>query len=399
MQIAEILSGHARAVGAPLTIYLDVRPADAAWADLVQELARLPQIRVLVTIREEDWRRARLNGAAVAFEEIELTLVESEAQEIYGQLDRPGEAAAFLSFDEAWRRFVGSGGDEGPLMEFVYLVSRTETLRERLRQQVDAIRDAAMDSQASKAALDLLAMVSFASALAARIDLASLREHLPGLDLGRIVERLEREYLVRRRDEGHRLEGLHPVRSRLLADILGDGFAQPGLICHNLADAAAALPRFQREFRRLFERSLPGDGLDDQDHREQKAFDSVLPLFTAYLFHPTAQWAEPERRATAMMWHAINRVPQRLVEALASLEQDGIHAKIMKVPDRWGDVPALWISLDSDDPLHVLTAPAMARPLLRQGILNAVLNEEQTRMLWRRWEQLVLVPLFRGSAL
>ena len=145
LQIAATLSGFARAVGAPMTIYIDVRPGNTAWTDLVQELSRLPQIRVLVTIREEDWRRATLSGAAVAFAEIALTLDEPEAREIYRLLDRPNGPAPFLSFDDAWRRFVGSAGNDGPLMEFVYLITRTETLRERLKQQVDAIRDAAND--------------------------------------------------------------------------------------------------------------------------------------------------------------------------------------------------------------------------------------------------------------
>ena len=225
LQIAATLSGHARAVGAPLTIYLDVRPGDFAWTDLVQELARLPQIRVLVSIREEDWRRAKLSGATVAFEEFALTLEEPEAREIYRLLDRPGVSTPFLSFEDAWRRFAGSAGTDGPLMEFVYLVTRTETLRERLKQQVDAIRDAAIEKPGLRAAVELLALVSFASALGARLDVASLREHFPGTDLGRIVERLESEYLVRRVDQGLQLDGLHPVRSRLLADILCDGIA------------------------------------------------------------------------------------------------------------------------------------------------------------------------------
>jgi hypothetical protein len=241
LQLAATLSSHARAVGAPLTIYLDVRPGDVAWADLVQELSRLPQIRVLVSIREEDWRRATLSGAAVAFEEVALTLEEPEAREIHRMLERPGESACFLSFEDAWRRFVGSAGDEGPLMELVYLVTRTETLRERLKQQVDAIRDAALDSQASRAALDLLAVVSFASALGARIDVASLRENSPGHDVGRIVERLEKEYLVRRLDQGLQLDGLHPVRSQLLAEILCDGITfDPLVLAKRCLDLIAA---------------------------------------------------------------------------------------------------------------------------------------------------------------
>lgn len=138
-------------------------------------------------------------------------------------LDRPAKPAPFLSFDDAWRHFVGSAGNAGPLMEFVYLVTRTETLRERLKQQVDAIRDAAIEGTASGAGLRVLALVSFASALGARLNVAALRDNIAGVDLGRIVERLEREYLVRRLDQDLLLDGLHPVRSRLLADILCDG--------------------------------------------------------------------------------------------------------------------------------------------------------------------------------
>jgi hypothetical protein len=223
LQIAATLSGHARAVGAPLTIYIDVRPGDIAWTELVQELARLPQIRVLVSIREEDWRRSPLSGAAVAFASIALTLEEAEAQEIYAWLDTQQSAPAFLSFEEAWQRFVGTAGTEGPMLEFVYLLTRTQTLHERLKQQVDDIRRSALDHQGQAAALDVLALVSFASSLGARIDVASLRAHRAGIDLGYIVERLEREYLLRRIEDGVQLEGLHPVRSRLLAEILCDG--------------------------------------------------------------------------------------------------------------------------------------------------------------------------------
>lgn len=225
LQIAATLSGHAQAVGAPLTIYIDVRPGEVAWTDLVQELARLPQIRVLVSIREEDWRRAMLSGAAVAFEEVELTLEESEARDIYQILDSPDKPSRFLSFEDAWRGFVGSAGTDGPLMEFVYLATRTETLRERLNQQIGAIREASFDSPIAGAKRDVLAVVSFASALGARIDVPSLRRNSAGYDLGYIVNQLEQEYLVRSLDQGLRLDGLHPVRSHLLVEILCDGIS------------------------------------------------------------------------------------------------------------------------------------------------------------------------------
>lgn len=176
--------------------------------------------------------------------------------------------------------------------------------------------------------------------------------------------------------------------------------ARPALVAYNLADAVAALPRFQREFRRLFGSRMPGNRLDEQDRREQKNFDAVLALCNAYLGQPTLHWREePERRAMAMMWRAVDQLPQRFLDSLTALESEGIRARILRQPDRWENTPALWIALDSDDPLHVLAAPALARPLLRQGVLGANLDDEQTRWLQRRWEQVVILPSFRGRAL
>ncbi|MEI7866912.1 MAG: hypothetical protein WCI11_03400 [Candidatus Methylumidiphilus sp.] len=223
LQIATMLSAHARAVGVPMTIYIDVRPGDRAWAELVQELSRLPQIRILVTIREEDWRRTTLSGATVTFTDISLTLDQEEAKDIYRLLERPNEPTRFLSFEDAWHRFVGSASNDGPLMEFVYLVTRIETLHERLSQQIRDIRDEVNDGKVNSAELRLLALVAFASAFGARLDVAIIRKNLALPDLGRSVERLEREYLLRITDEGLLLDGLHPVRSRILKNILCDG--------------------------------------------------------------------------------------------------------------------------------------------------------------------------------
>ncbi|NEV65440.1 hypothetical protein [Thiorhodococcus minor] len=94
LQIAATLSAHDQAVGAPIVIYIDVRPHDQGWTLLVEELARIPQIRVLVTVREEDWRRATISRADVGFEDISLSLDRAEAQAIYDQLSRretPGQ--------------------------------------------------------------------------------------------------------------------------------------------------------------------------------------------------------------------------------------------------------------------------------------------------------------------
>ncbi|WP_041603816.1 hypothetical protein [Thioflavicoccus mobilis] len=220
LQIAATLSSHVQAVGAPVTIDVDVDPRDQGWTLLVEELARTPQIRVLVTVREEDWQRATLSRSDVEFEDISLSLDRTEAQGIYDQLARPKTPGQFLSFDEAWVRFLGGKDGEGPLMEFVYLVTQSESLRDKLSAQVKRIRTEIHRGDGSIAVLRLLALVAFASALGGRLEVARLRKRLPEMDLGFVAEQFEREYLVRSLEQGLLLDGLHPLRSRLLAEII-----------------------------------------------------------------------------------------------------------------------------------------------------------------------------------
>jgi hypothetical protein len=222
LQIATALSGHARAVGVPMTIYIDVRPGNIGWTELVETLAVLPLMRILVTIREEDWRRSTISRAIVTFTDISLSLDITEAKNIYHSLGYSSNSGKFLSFEDAWHRFVNTATDYGPLMEFIYLITRTETLRERLKNQVDAIRDNILLGKGNIGELKLLALVAFASAYGARLEISALRKSLVLLDLGRTVERLECEYLLRIINQGL-LDGLHPVRSRLLTEILCDG--------------------------------------------------------------------------------------------------------------------------------------------------------------------------------
>ncbi|MDP2834807.1 MAG: hypothetical protein Q8Q28_16215 [Pseudomonadota bacterium] len=221
LTIATALSGHAKSIGVPITVYLDVQPGERVWPELVRALGQLPLVRVLVTVREEDWRRASLSGAEVAFQDIALEFDEVEARLLYPGLTQRDRAARFLDFDEAWRRF----GGEGPLLEFVYLVTQTQTLADRLRQQIQSLRDEVARGKFPPADMRLLAVTAFASFLGARIDAVQARRGLALPDLGRSVERLEREYLLRKVDGGQYLDGLHPLRSRLLVEYLCDGLS------------------------------------------------------------------------------------------------------------------------------------------------------------------------------
>jgi hypothetical protein len=80
LSIAAALVGQADALGVPLAVYLDVAPQDSAWPELVRQLAMHPAMRVLVTIREEDFQRATISEADFEFASVGLTFDATEAE-------------------------------------------------------------------------------------------------------------------------------------------------------------------------------------------------------------------------------------------------------------------------------------------------------------------------------
>jgi hypothetical protein len=77
---------------------LDVSPNDIGWTELVKELSTHRNIQVLVTVREEDFRRASISGAEIQFSGVELTFNRIEAQEIYQSLTNKKLPAEYLDF-------------------------------------------------------------------------------------------------------------------------------------------------------------------------------------------------------------------------------------------------------------------------------------------------------------
>jgi len=217
--IANALTEQANAIKMPVAVYLDVAPNDVGWDELLKQLSSHRNIQTLVTIREEDFRRTSISGAELQFSEVDLRFTRPEAEEIYQFLVDTETPAQFLNFEDAWNRF----GGEGPLMEFVYLVTQGDSLRERLRQQVRQIQDEVRAEKRSEAELTLLRLVSVVSAFEARLKVRELVSSLPLPEPRRTLEVMEKEYyLLRTTENGTLVGGLHPIRSEILADILSD---------------------------------------------------------------------------------------------------------------------------------------------------------------------------------
>ncbi len=234
-QMALALSGHANATGLTIVIHIDVSPRDRDWTDLVQLLSRVPRFKILVTIREEDFQQAEVIARGFRFSEVSLALNKEEAAEIFSAIHRNHDGPRrFNTFDEAWESF---GGD-GPLLEFVYLLTKTESLRNRLSSQVYRLRREIRERNRHPDELRVLQIAAVATAYEGRIDILLLSKAVPLPDIVGTLSQFENEYLIRRSSDDKYLEALHPVRSAILADLLCDTtitrWADVAMQCLNL---------------------------------------------------------------------------------------------------------------------------------------------------------------------
>jgi hypothetical protein len=219
-RIATALADHLKVVNAPVWLFIDVAPRDLQWVALIRELLDIDNIRILVAIREEDLARRVASESEIGFPaDIRLELSAQEAANVYAQLVQQAAAInAFPTFTEAWERF----GGEGPLLEFVYLVTQTQSLHSVLAAQVRRLREEVRSGVLEASTLRFLHICAVATSFEARVKLAPLAVCLELRDPAGTVELFENEFLLRVSADRTRVEALHPVRSDLLAKELED---------------------------------------------------------------------------------------------------------------------------------------------------------------------------------
>jgi hypothetical protein len=193
------------------------------WPLVAQECAALG-VRVLVTVRNEDWHRFS-RRSLTSYEVIEPSLNLDEARQIFDAFRSKGKLhPAIDSAEWAYDRV----GELHLLMEYVYLLTHGAMLEERLQDQVQEIRTQGEDP----AKIEVLRRVAVADALGAPVSVEGL---LAGIeftgDPQQALLSLDGEYL--RLDDRH-LTGLHWVRSDHLTRILHEKY-------RNMAHTALAV--------------------------------------------------------------------------------------------------------------------------------------------------------------
>jgi len=214
-EVTLAVTGRMRALRVPMWLLIDALPGDTLWLEVLSDLSRIERLRVLVTVREDDWTRSHDALDLIPHQEVELAFAAEAAQPIFEALMRVRPSEQFLDFGEAWRHYE----ERGPLLEFVYMVTHEgQRPRARLAGQV---RHLEVQWEQTPGKLDFLHAAAFAAAAGARVRTLDLARTcgLSGHAARTTVQALEREHLLRVGEEGV-IEGLHAVRSAVLLELL-----------------------------------------------------------------------------------------------------------------------------------------------------------------------------------
>jgi hypothetical protein len=179
----------------------------------------------------------------------------------------------------------------------------------------------AREGKVGEKELCLLRMVSIASAYDARLDVKSLCENLGLIEPARTIELFEKEYLLRQREAGKHIEGLHPIRSSILTTLMTDSEVSPWVIV-----AIACLPVIVEDDLETFLlysfSRRPGDA--------EKIFDSLLSL-------QPRTWTGYAGIFRALLWLGLSRY----VVGNRELIQD--------LSERFGEAWCLFLDFDVAD--------------------------------------------------
>ena len=192
----------------PILLYMDVAPSNSEWLSLLNSFANFKNVRLLVSIREDDWNqhRAKLN-THVSFKDIHLELTETEAKKIYEVLDVKGVIKGDVDFNEIWNLFSSTGA----LLEFVYYLTHGQKLKDRIIAQWNDL------SNDDKRLVSYVTIANYLGGRLKRTELVSFNDINVCILQGQI-QRLSGEFFCC--DDDGILDNIHPLRTKLLKDAI-----------------------------------------------------------------------------------------------------------------------------------------------------------------------------------
>ena len=191
-----------------LIFYLDVNPGNSEWIYLCDEfINQNAKSKLLITIREEDYNRNAndpilLSDCGI----VNLSFSVEEAHTLY-DIYRPDH---FRTFDESWELY----GEKGPLMEYIYTLNHSETLKSRIKSQIKQLV-----SEGNEIWLEAIAIISLAGKYGNAINQDYLFSSLNIDNKLKMIDRFIKEFFIRDINNDY-IESLHAVRAEIIINVL-----------------------------------------------------------------------------------------------------------------------------------------------------------------------------------
>ncbi|MFA9189546.1 hypothetical protein [Flavobacterium magnesitis] len=212
-QTINSLDALSRGLDFPILLYIDIKPQDIYWNEILKELYGRKNLRFLITIRQEDWNKTTL-GFEFKFNDIDLSFDKSEAKVIYDSLSKFKEDLKFIDFEESWNKF----NNGGLLLEYVYLINQGDSLESRLKDQIRRIQEKVSVNKTEE--LEILRYVCLADIFNSKISYKKLVGKLNINTPKLYIDYFQKEYLLQYSQDKEYITGLHPIRSKIICEIL-----------------------------------------------------------------------------------------------------------------------------------------------------------------------------------
>lgn len=291
-----------------LIVYVDVNPSETKWSLLIQEMSmRKINIPLLVSIREEDFNLTPIDGSLFAYQLIEVHLTELEAKLIYSHITSLVPHSEHRTFEESWISF----GENGPLIEYTYFLTNSQTLTERLRGQIrNLLLEKAPDSW-----FDILKIVSAVGKIGGAVSINKLKNIVNCDNFWAAIQRFKDEYLIREISDNTYIEALHPIRATILSGILKSSIGSEPV--KDLLNCVGCIDGYNVQY-------LLMDYFTEISYSRQTVLDITHVIQN--------DWVSFAGATKAMLWLDVKRYYERNSQVVSSLISDKGRAWLCLMP-------------------------------------------------------------------
>ena len=209
-------------LGEKILIFLDNLNSDLSeWNKLAQVFHEKLKLnyKILLTTREEDWylySGDQTNLYSLKIVNIYMDI--NQAEDIYNKFKEKGRIHKDItSWQSAWEKVA----DRKLLIEYVFLLTHGEMIEDRIKNQIKVLNQ----STDGNIKLELLRLIALSNIIGIKLRGDKLISHLSTKmtskqDINEIISSIENEYFLKIDNDNVYIEGLHPVRSQHLINVM-----------------------------------------------------------------------------------------------------------------------------------------------------------------------------------